>query len=157
FTVRQQPDFFGRRTSDPDAHWREHQQHEQSNHLQSLSPAKVTRQKVDEHRGDNASQPQTQVGVPHGASAQILKPAGNQNLVGNGTSQHIPEDLHHAEQLVVPELGHRSHEYQSNTNECDSYQDDQSGANAINDGPGQEPEREAGNQKPQQEPLCDLR
>jgi len=71
-----------------------------------MAPSNAPCQKVDQERGNNSTEPQPEVGIAHGLAAPFAKPAGDQNLVGDGASQHVTQYFHDAEKLVLPKLRH---------------------------------------------------
>src|SRR5882672_38567 len=101
-----------------------------------MAPSYASREKVDQERGNNSTESQPQVGVPHGLAASFAKPAGDQNLIGDGASQHVTQYFHDAETLVLPKLRHRSHEEQRRRDEAGSGKDHEARTEPINEGTG---------------------
>ena len=155
--IRQKTQIRRNRAGDPDPDREEHHQNDQPDDLHGIPPAVRLHQEIDQHRGDDATESEAEIGITHRAPATSSKPASHKHLIGDGPGEHVADDFRAAQQLVLPEPGHSPHKDEGHPHEADAHQNHAPRAKPVDDGSRQQSERQAHQQEPEQESLSDLR
>src|SRR6185312_10540670 len=108
-------------------------------------------------RCDDSAQSEAEIRIAHSASTIGTKPLGYEDLIGNGTGEGIAQDNQDAQRLVLPQAGDTTHEDERDANESGADENNAPCANAVDDRSCEQPKRDSGNKKSNQEALCHLR
>ena len=156
-SIRKQAHFCRSRTGHPHADRKQHCKHQGACNLQCGSPTKPADQKIRCQGRDNPAEAKTKVGISHGLAAPYAKPLRDQDLVGNGASQRVSDDLCNTEQFILPEVRHSAHQDKRQANQSDPRKNDAASTDPIDQRAGKKTERQSDNQSAEQKSLRHLR